>query len=435
MPGTLLPAGLDWGSAKVAAAVWDAETGVRMVPTADARAFVTAAVRFDESTDRAARARGRSLIPVFPLTESDLLEPHALTFSELKTKLALCRDGDVQKFVAGPVFEYWRARLSDRAVALSVSVPFEYDWETCQALCVAATEAGFDRCSVVPEALAALLAHLPTWLRDAQRTDAMKGGVCVWVLDCGSLDLAITLVHLSVHRDVVNTAFLAARRVDGLGGEPPTDRAGALERVRAAGRDVRESGFRVAWPRWQGPRPDPSGRAWVVPCGGGGLLQDAVTTIAAALPNGCLVADGIPPVDVVACGSAVHAATQTGDLPYRILTKRRMLIGLKTDAATGSGFTPMTSLADEPGFSFERAFVLPADATGRVELSLGAAPPGGGGCAVLWTHVLPASEVARLRGAVVLVGGRLDSWAGGSVTVRDASSGAALGEGRFRLPS
>jgi molecular chaperone DnaK (HSP70) len=429
MGATKTAAGLDWGSAKFSAALWDSPHQTRMVSLADGQPFAPAAVRFETADHQL------GLSTHFPLAEGDLHVPDTLTFLEIKNKLPAYAHAGVQQFVAEAILAHYRPLFGSGSVHLGLSVPFEYSADMRGVLRAAAAEAGFEGCDPVLEPLAAALAHTPDWLNQPAARASLQRGVCLWIVDCGALDLTITVVHVRLDGKMLNVAYLAAECIPGLGGTSLPVHASKLELIPAAVKHLRDEGFSTPWPNWHGTQPNHGEPAIIVPCGGGDTLEASVTAIAALLPPGTVVAQGVTPAEAVARGCAVHAAMYAGAFDHRVNARRRLILGLRTRGKDGEQFSPLTMLKDEPPLTFDRAFSIDAAEDALVDISLAAAMPGGGRLAGVWSLSLTPERLKEMRHHVILVSGRLDDWRDGHVEVRDAGTSSVLGQGSFQLPN
>ena len=386
------------------------------------------------------RREGRGYIePIFPLPENFQEDSGALLFWELQKSLLTFRDEEAGKFIIKPVFGFWRRALGVGEFHLSVSTPVDYPWESSYTLRRAGLEAGFSTCAPVNELLASVLAHVPYWRPNDSRWRLLEAGRSVWVIDCGSRDLNLGVVHIQRREGRLDFALLAGDCLEGLGGlpaEPQPERVGAA--IQKSVPNLIKAAFESPFPGWQGPSPELR-RADMIVCAGAGAnlapAREALSArLRALLASPPLARQEVPPIEVVATGAAVHAAILGGQLPYQIGMMRRWIIGLRTQLPDDQTFVGITRPEDEPPFDFERAFKVPGRIENQIEVTLAAALPGGDRFAGLRTFVLKPEQLSTKEDPVLLVTGHLENWAHGEVQVRDAKSGVNLAGGSFRLP-
>jgi len=423
--------GIDWGNAKLSAAQWAPdESDASMVSTPDGP-FLPSSIGF-----RTSRVEGRRVThAVFP-RPADWKDEHgtAITLRALKSGMPLYDDEEVQAVIADAIFGYWRKLIPGDEITLGVSVPFDYSWQLCQRLERRATAAGFTRCTCVAEPVAAVLAHLPSWQRDPSQRTAVRDGQLVWVVDCGLLDATLTLLHVKA-QGVLTIELLAGNRFEGLGG----DHSSALPSEQLTS-EMESALPRLLATLTQAPRRGSArlpidGAHWIVPVGGGTALESVAGLLASKLPKRGLMLSGVPAVEATARGCAVHAAQQAGAFAPQLSTVRRLLIGIKTEGALGSGFTAISPPDKDPPFLFERAFDLPEVTNEAVEVTLGVALPGGDLYTGLRTWAFERDrQTSAMPSRVLLVRGRLQDWSGGSVELVNPETGATITASEFRLP-
>jgi molecular chaperone DnaK (HSP70) len=422
-------AGLDWGNFKIAMATWDAVARRPQMLAADGAKFLPADIGF-EVDDR------RNAIAVYPANDS----VDCLLFIDLKRKLTAFRDAAVAQFVVESLLKKWRTRIADSDVHCSISVPVDYSIRQCEIVQQAGLNAGFASCSYVNEALAAVLACIPGIIEDATKWRLLEGGRTVWVLDCGSVDLNLALIHVGRVDESLNFSFLAGDCLEELGsslsGSADANTESVNRQFDESFPNMVEAAFGRAWPNWVGVRPELRKADWVIPVGGGANLNRALDALKRQIPDIQILGRNLESAEVVALGTCVHAAIQNGQVPYRIgVVRRRMVLGLRSDTGDNR-FIPISRPQDEVPFTFERAFALP-DRTGNeaeVEITLAAAFPGGDRFGGIATCVLDRRKVSATEHPVLLLRGAMDSWEGGTVELYEMGSGTKLWEAPFQLP-
>ena len=177
--------GMDWGTAKVAVAIWDPTAArTRVVTTPEGEAYLPNRVAFRETTERG----GRVLKTIIPVPQDWERDADSLEFHAIKQVFPAIDDPQAATFIAKQIFEFWRKSLPQPEAHISVTVPITYSQEHAEILCEAGRQAGFASCSPVSELIAAVLAFVPYWHDDAACWELLQEGQCVWVIDCGYMD-------------------------------------------------------------------------------------------------------------------------------------------------------------------------------------------------------------------------------------------------------
>jgi len=407
-----------------------------MVRVSQNSTYLSAKVGFKETVE----GTRRIISAIYPVADDFQEGSDSLCFYEAKRNLPAYGDAETQEFIVKPVFDYWWRLLGGMEVRLSVSVPIDYSFETCQALQEAAKQAGFPANLAVNELLASLSAYVPSWYQDNVRWKNLESGRCIWVVDCGYADLNLGLVHAEQRNNRLDFLFLAGDCLEDFGAcWPDSDPEAVAVEIRKSVPNLIHAAFDKPWPGWQGQRPEARLADWIICAGGGPNLRPACEAMKACLGSilghQATVFESIPPAHVVAMGAAVCCAIHWGQLPYQIGTvHRRVVLGLRLKSQESKSFIPITNADREPPLSFERAFRLPVPPTRPVEITLAAALPGGDRLVGLQTFVLGVEVLKSFISPIFFVQGELANWKQGRFQIIEAGSGKRLRESNFQLP-
>lgn len=420
-------AGLDWGTSKIAMATWDNERRCPELVSPHGADFLPAAVGFR-------RDNQRNAIPIYPVDDSS----QELSFADIKRRLPSFRDSIAARFIIESIFRNWRGYVSHTDVHCTISVPVDYSSRECDWVQQAGTSAGFTSCSYVSEPLAVVLACLPSLFSDRTKWGLLEAGRTIWVLDCGSIDLNLALIHVVRIGDSLNFSFLAGDCLEELGSvfcDSPSPES-VDRQFNESFPNVTNAAFARLWSNWNGPRPELRKADWAISAGGGANLSVAVDALRRRIPDLQLLNRGLESTALVAFGACVHAAIQGGQVPYRIgVVRRRMVLGLTTELGNAR-FIPISRAEDEVPFSFERIFELPKQASesNEIEVTLAAAFPGGDRFGGLATYIADRAKLGNEQAPGFLLKGRMESWEGGNVELYELGSGTKLWEAPFHLP-
>lgn len=426
-------AGLDWGTAKIAAAVWNEFEQAHRVVRVNGAPFTDSAVGV-----RKPRNRGEHTAAVYPLTTGWPADGPDLRFDELKQKSSIL-EPELLRYLMAPVFKFWFQELSSGAVNLSVATPALITVDRAGVLRDCAQGAGFQFCATVSEVLAAVLAYLPVWQKDDLKWRRLEAGRCVWVADCGAKHLYLALVHVKRSPgapDHFDFRYLGADCVEYAGSLHPEAHRPVADLVQEACRSIMRAA-RVASEGHKELAKAVDAAEWMIGSGGGPNLAPATKALGEQLtrvgmmPRLC---QEIPPPETVAAGAAVHAAMQAGILPYQVRREDRPLIlGVRT-ASGPTSFLPLSQHPQEPGSTVHRAFQLPGDIDAEVEVTVGAALPGGDHFGVLQTFLLRPERFQGVESPRLLVESRMENWKKSIVTIRGVWNGESLYSSSLPLP-
>ncbi|HKV91290.1 MAG TPA: hypothetical protein VJW20_01945 [Candidatus Angelobacter sp.] len=430
MPDAAECMGLDIGTAKLSATVWQQDAKVvALLDHASIQNPVSGTISFRKSRT----PDGTEMAPVFPVTTLEE-GPDIVSFPEFKRALPLFGDDAAIRFLLKPVFEYWQPAFPAKKVHLTVSVPILYSWRVCQALREAAMDAGFASCSYINETLAAVIAAFPAWSADRARWKELKQSGCyVWVADSGSLDITLGLVYVYREESKLHLSYLAGDCLEECGAlytgpvanlQPKILRS--LEKMQSA----RQAGATEA-PVVQ----DRQSCNWVVVSGGAPHARQVAQFLKEALPGSDWADPAMDPHHAVSFGATLHQAIQQQKTPYSIgVIHRNLVIGVLAANQQASQLIPLGSPAGTFPFSCERAFQVPGSSRLPVEITLCAALPGGDIAGGLTSFVLSPETFSSPDPTPVLVRVAMQNWMQGSASVQDLRTGLKLSEGSFSLP-
>jgi len=422
--------GLDMGTAKLLAAVWQPD---RKTPVLLDHASIQNPVPGNISFCKSRTQDGTEMLAVFPTTTAEE-GPDTVSFPEFKRALPLFGDDSAVRFLLKPVFEYWQSALPARKAHLTVSVPILYSWRVCHALREAAIEAGFASCSYINETLAAVIAAFPAWPTDRARWHELKQNGCyVWVADSGSLDINLGLVYVHREENKLHLSYLAGDCLAECG-------ASFTGPVAELQPKILHSLEKMQSIRPAGATETPMSRElklcnWVVASGGAPHARQVAQFLKDALPSSDWADPAMDPHHAVCFGAALHQAIQQQKTPYSIgVVRRNLVIGVLTANQKGPQLIPLGTPAGAFPFFCERAFQVPGPSPLPVEIALCAALPGGDIAGGLTSFVFSPEIFSSADPTPVLVRVAMQNWTQGNAHVQDLRTGLKLSEGSFSLP-